>query len=85
MFRGFARGDDADDVATIALTVANEEKMSSAAHAEHEKAFLFRGVRLIVELDSELVVEDSLGFLKGNTVLPEVRGGLGRVPAISTP
>jgi len=41
VFRGFARGDDANDVATIALTVANEEKMSSAAHAEHEKTFLF--------------------------------------------
>jgi len=46
--------------------------LSAAAHAEHEKAFLLRGVRLIVELDSELVVEDRLGFLEGNAMLPEV-------------
>ncbi len=39
--------------------------MSAATHAEHEKALLITsGVRLIVELDGELVVEDSPGFIK---------------------
>lgn len=81
MFRGLARRNDANDAATIALTVADEEKMSSATHAKHEKTLLLiRGVRLIVELNGELVVEDRLGFLEGDAMLLEVRDGLGRVP-----
>ena len=60
--------------------MADQEKVSATAHAEHEKALLVRGVRLVVELDGELVVEDGLGFLEGNTMLPEVRGSLSWIP-----
>ena len=35
---------------------------------------------IVKELNCEFVVENRLGFLEGNTVLSEVRGGLGRVP-----
>ncbi len=80
MFRGFARGDDADNVAIIALTVADEEEVGSGAHSEHEKTLLCRGMRLVIELNSELVVENGLGFLKGNTMFPEIRCGFGRIP-----
>src|SRR5690606_17684524 len=60
--------------------MANEEEMSAAAHAEHEKAILVRGMRVVVELDGELVVEDGLRLLEGNSMFPEVRRGLGRIP-----
>ena len=35
---------------------------------------------IVKELNCEFVVENRLRFLKGNTMLSEVRGGLGRVP-----
>lgn len=72
MFRGFARGNDANGSAAVALTVADQQKVSAAAHAEHEKTLLLGGVWFVVELNSELVVEDRLGFLEGNAVFPEV-------------
>src|SRR3546814_67705 len=82
-FRVFSRGDDADHAATVALTVTDEQKMSTAAHAQHEKALLVRGMGLVVELHGEFVVEDRLGFFEGNAMFPEVRGGFGRVPVKS--
>ena len=57
--------------------------MGATAHAKHEKALLIRGVSFVVKLDGELIVEDRLSFLEGNAVLPEVVGGLGRVPVES--
>lgn len=72
MLGRLARGNDADDATIVALTVAYQEKVSAAAHAQHKKAFLIGGVGLIVELDGELVVEDGLSLLEGNTMLPEV-------------
>jgi len=52
--------------------VADDEKMSAATHAEHEESLFMRGVRFIVELDSEVIIEDRLRFLEGNAMLPEV-------------
>ena len=72
MFGCLARGNDANDVAAVALTVADEEKVGAAAHAQHEKAIFFGGVRFVVELNGKFVVEDTLGFLKGNAMLLEV-------------
>jgi hypothetical protein len=60
--------------------VAYEEKMSAAAHAEHEKSLFVRSLRFIVELDCEIIIEDRLGFLEGDAMLPEVRGGFGWIP-----
>ncbi len=80
MFRGFARGDDANNAAAVALTVADKEKMRSAAHTEQEKALLSRRMRRVVELNGELVLEERLSFLKGNAMLPEVRRAFSRIP-----
>lgn len=60
--------------------MANKEKMSTTAHAEHEKAILSGGAGLVVKLDSTLVVENGLGFLEGYPVFLEVRGGFCRIP-----
>ena len=35
---------------------------------------------IVKELNCEFVVENRFGFLEGNAVLPEVRGGFGRIP-----
>lgn len=80
MLSCFARRNDANDATAVALAVANQEKVSAAAHAEHEKALFACGVQFVVELNGELVVEDGLSLLEGNVVLPEVRCGLSRIP-----
>jgi hypothetical protein len=69
---GFSRGNDADDAAAITLTVADQEKVGTTAHAKHEEAILICRVRIVVELHGKLIIEDRLSLLEGDTMLPEV-------------
>ena len=80
MLRGFSRGNDPDDATAITLAVADQEKVGTTAHAKHEEAILIYRVRIVVKLHGKLVIEDRLGLLEGDAMLPEVRGGLGWIP-----
>ena len=60
--------------------MTDDEQPCSSALPEQQKAIFVGRVLIVKELNCEFVVENRLGFLEGNTVLPEVRGGLGRIP-----
>jgi hypothetical protein len=77
---GFPCRNDSNEITGFTLAVADEEKPSGIAHAKEEEAFLFGGVLIVIELDGKFIVEDGLGLLEGDTVLPEVGGSLGLIP-----
>jgi hypothetical protein len=74
---GFACRNDSNEITCFTLAVADEEEPSGIAHAKEEEAFLFSGVLIVIELNGKFVIEDSLGLLEGDTVLPEVGPALG--------
>jgi hypothetical protein len=60
--------------------MAHKKQLCAAAHAQHQETRFIEGVRLVVELDCKIVIENRLRFFKRNAVLPEIRGGFRWVP-----
>jgi hypothetical protein len=77
---GFACRDDSNEITCFTLAVADEEDPSGIAHAKEEEAFFLGGVLIVVELNGKLVIEDGLGLLEGDSMLPEVGRSLGLIP-----
>jgi len=73
---GFASRDDANRIATVTLTVTNEEKHSLTTHAKHEKAIFSCCILRIKKLKGELVIENRLCVIEGNAVLLQIRSRL---------
>lgn len=57
--------------------MANKEQASCRAHAEQQESIFRPGMLFVKELNSEFVMEDGPGFIKGNAMFPEVDGRLG--------
>jgi len=67
------------------MTMADDQRSQSAAETKMEEPILLVRVLLVRSQQSVLVVEDSSGFLEGDTVLPEIRGNLPRIPFEAKP
>jgi len=77
---GLASRNDSNEITRFAFTVANEKEPGGITHTKEKEARFFGGVFIVVELDGKFVIEDRLGLLEGDTVLPEVGRSLGLIP-----
>jgi hypothetical protein len=77
---GFACRDDSNEITSFMFAVADKKDPGGITHTKEEEAFLFGGVFIVVELNGEFVIEDRLGLLKGDPVLPEIGRSLGLIP-----
>ncbi len=80
MLGGFARRDDSNEITGFTLAMADQKDPGGITHTKEEEAFLFSGVFIVVELNGEFVIEDRLGLLEGDPVLPEIGRSLGLIP-----
>jgi hypothetical protein len=69
VLRSLSSRDYADDISVFSLAVAYQEKPGVRTHAQKKESILVDRVLFIKELNSEVVIEDSLGYLEGDFVL----------------
>ena len=60
--------------------MTDDEQLGGRTHAKHEEALFFGRVLIIEELHREFVVENGLGVIEGNTMLPQICSGFMRIP-----
>jgi hypothetical protein len=75
-----SRGDDADDITSLTLTVDHHEQAGFGTHAQHDEPVFGIGMFTIEELHCKVVKKDGLSLLERNLMLLSVGSVLGRVP-----
>src|ERR1700741_1839547 len=67
-----ASRDDANQVALLALAMADDEQFVTGTHAQQQESLLVRRMLFVKELDGELVIEDRFRLIERDMVLSEI-------------